>query len=79
MGEARRRSEQGLPPKQSKKVNNNTKKTSPLIPLDQSSRDKFFEITKKGAWIGIILLIIFWIIVRFIGPSAGWWIPADAH
>jgi hypothetical protein len=34
-------------------------------------------ITTRGAWIGIGSLVLFWVIVRFIGPAAGWWSLAD--
>ena len=76
MGEARRRSQQGLPPKQ---VKNKGNQSSPLWSLTDEKREKFFKITKTGAWIGIISLLVFWIIVRFIGPAAGWWVLADAR
>ena len=76
MGEARRRSEQGLPPKTSKE---NTGGLFSQMSNTQNLQEKFFAITKTGSWIGIGILIIFWITVRFIGPSAGWWIPADVH
>jgi hypothetical protein len=34
-------------------------------------------LTTRGAWIGIAALVLFWVIVRFIGPAAGWWTLAD--
>ena len=76
MGEARRRSQQGLSPKQVKNTDN---QPSPLWAITEDKREKFFKITKIGAWIGIISLLVFWIIVRFIGPAAGWWVLADAR
>ena len=76
MGEARRRSQKGLPPKEGKKTTN---KSSLLLPITEDRRDQFFKLTKMGAWVGIALLIVFWIIVRFIGPAAGWWVLADAR
>ena len=80
MGEARRRSEKGLPPKQVKTAkDSSSKQFFSFFQITEKKREQFFDITKKGAWIGIFILIIFWIIVRFIGPSAGWWIPADAR
>ncbi|MFN4279238.1 DUF2839 domain-containing protein [Thermosynechococcus sp.] len=27
----------------------------------------------RGTWVGIGLLVVIWVIVRFIGPSLGWW------
>ena len=76
MGEARRRSQKGLPPKEGKKTTN---KSSFFLPINEDQRDQFFKLTKMGAWVGIVLLIVFWIIVRFIGPAAGWWVLADAR
>ena len=79
MGEARRRSEQGLPPRETKNNNDKLKPILGLLAFNEEQRERFFNITKAGAWIGIILLIIFWITVRFIGPLAGWWTPADSR
>ena len=77
MGEARRRVEQGLPPRDLKTKESNTSKIFSWLPSGNSPREQFYEITKVGAWIGIGLLAIVWIVVRFVGPAAGWWIPAD--
>ncbi len=79
MGEARRRSQQGLPPKKSNNKSDDSSKILPLIPITDDQREKFFAITKTGSWIGIFLLIVFWVVVRFIGPWAGWWTPADTY
>ncbi len=27
----------------------------------------------RGTWVGIGLLVVWWLTVRFIGPSLGWW------
>lgn len=27
----------------------------------------------RGTWVGIGLLVVIWLTVRFIGPSLGWW------
>ena len=76
MGEARRRSQEGLPPR-----NTNQKDTSPRIvpwiPITEKQRIRFYEVTTRMGWIGIAILALVWITVRFIGPAAGWWIPAD--
>jgi len=78
MGEARRRAEQGLPPRQSKtKQESSWSKLFSWLPKADSPREQFYSITKRGAWIGIGLLAVLWIVVRFVGPAAGWWIPAD--
>ena len=76
MGDARRRSEQGLKPRKK-----NSKNESPRIvswfPVTQAQRDQFIKLSIRAGWVGIATLVILWIIVRFIGPAAGWWIPAD--
>tara|TARA_B100000579_G_C22593608_1_gene739244 strand:- start:208 stop:453 length:246 start_codon:yes stop_codon:yes gene_type:complete len=79
MGEAKRRKSLGLPPK---KVNaQNTLDQSPRLfewlPLTVNQRDNLIKLSIKASWYGIGGLIILWVVVRFIGPAAGWWIPAD--
>ena len=80
MGEAKRRSEQGLPPRP-KPAKAKPVDTSPRIaswlPLAQQQGERFVQITTRGAWVGIGALVLFWVIVRFIGPAAGWWTLAD--
>jgi len=79
MGEAKRRKTLGLPPKN----NNSTIKTddSPRIfknlPLTVKQRDSLIKLSIKASWFGIGGLILLWVIVRFIGPAAGWWTLAD--
>lgn len=85
MGEAKRRAEQGLPPRpktsKSAAAPSRPKDTSPRIapwlPLTRNQGERFVQITTRGAWIGIGALVIFWVTVRFIGPAAGWWTLAD--
>ena len=78
MGEAKRRTIQGLPPKTFKKAKVDT---SPRLvswfPLTRNQADQFVQVSTKGAWIGIGALVLFWITVRFIGPAAGWWALSD--
>jgi hypothetical protein len=80
MGEAKRRAEQGLPPRP-KPAKAKPVDTSPRIaswlPLTQQQGERFVQITTRGAWVGIAALVLFWVIVRFIGPAAGWWSLAD--
>jgi len=80
MGEARRRSAQGLPPRQPKK-GASSQDTSPRIvswiPLTRNQAQQFVAVTTRGAWIGIGAMVVFWVTVRFIGPAAGWWSLAD--
>jgi len=78
MGEARRRSAQGLPPRTPKPRNNaQTSADKPWWSLDRSQIERFVSFTTRGAWIGIGSLVLFWVTVRFIGPAAGWWTLAD--
>ena len=80
MGEARRRAAQGLPAREPK-VKTKTVDTSPRIvswfPLTKNQTQQFMAVTTRGAWIGIGAMVLFWITVRFIGPTAGWWSLAD--
>ena len=80
MGEAKRRKTRGLTPK-----TNNTKIKSDesprlveWLPLTINQRDKLIKLSIKASWFGIGGLVILWIVVRFIGPSAGWWTLADS-
>ena len=79
MGEAKRRKTLGLPPK---KNNNQTKIDSPRLfewlPLTINQRDNLIKLSIKASWFGIGGLVILWIVVRFIGPAAGWWTLADS-
>ena len=47
------------------------------LPITPEQENLFIRITIRGAWIGIGCLIALWIVVRFVGPAAGWWVPAD--
>mgnify|MGYP001440178927 CR=1 FL=1 len=80
MGEAKRRKTLGLPPK------NNYSKSKPdqsprlfeWLPITLNQRDSFIRLSIKASRYGIGALIILWVVVRFIGPAAGWWTPADS-
>ena len=80
MGEAKRRKNLGLPPKKNN-TNTNTD-TSPKIvewlPITTKQKDNFIKVSIRGGWIGIALLVLLWVVVRFIGPALGWWTPADS-
>ena len=80
MGEAKRRKKLGLSPKKIKKNFNSD--TSPKIvewlPITTQQKDNFIKMSIKGGWIGIALLVLLWVVVRFIGPALGWWTPADS-
>tara|TARA_Y100000816_G_C25918857_1_gene479188 strand:- start:336 stop:581 length:246 start_codon:yes stop_codon:yes gene_type:complete len=80
MGEAKRRKNLGLPFKK-----NNTKfaeDKSPRLfewlPLTINQRDNLIKLSIKASWFGIGGLVILWVVVRFIGPAAGWWTLADS-
>lgn len=45
----------------------------PWVPVTKSQAQKFVEWSTRGAWIGISLLIGWWLTIRFIGPAFGWW------
>ncbi|MBW4620113.1 MAG: DUF2839 domain-containing protein [Cyanosarcina radialis HA8281-LM2] len=45
----------------------------PWLPITKSQSEQFVKWTTKGAWVGIGFLVVFWIAIRFIGPSLGWW------
>ena len=77
MGEARRRSKQGLKPRSQKRSKNESPRIVSWFPVTQAQRDQFIQLSIRGGWVGIVALLIFWVTVRFIGPAAGWWIPAD--
>ncbi len=80
MGEAKRRKRLGLPPK--KKNNKNKFDDSPRLfewlPLTIKQRDNLIKLSIKASWFGIGGLVILWVVVRFIGPAAGWWTLADS-
>ena len=81
MGEARRRAEQGLPPRpktiSKKGKEDNSPRIISWLPITQKQRDRFYSITIRGGWIGIGTILALWVVVRFLGPAVGWWTPAD--
>lgn len=86
MGEAKRRSEQGLPPRAAsprssktaqKQAERDAERIVPWLPLSRQQGDQFVKLTSRAAWVGISALVLFWLTVRFIGPAAGWWTLAD--
>ena len=80
MGEAKRRKKLGLPPKKSniKTKVDQSPRVYDWLPITVNQRDNLIKISIKASWIGIGILVILWVVVRFIGPAAGWWIPADS-
>lgn len=45
----------------------------PWLPITKSQSEQFMKWTTTGAWVGISLLVVIWLTVRFVGPSMGWW------
>ncbi|MEG4212454.1 DUF2839 domain-containing protein [Microcoleus sp. AT3-A2] len=43
------------------------------LPITKTQSEDFVKWTSRGSWFGISLLVAWWIVVRFVGPSAGWW------
>ncbi|MEB3261922.1 MAG: DUF2839 domain-containing protein [Cyanobacteriota bacterium] len=82
MGEAKRRAIQGLPARTVKNTRTGTKPDdSPRLvawlPFTRRQADQFVSLSTRGAWVGIGVLVLFWVTVRFIGPAVGWWELAD--
>jgi Protein of unknown function (DUF2839) len=46
---------------------------APWLPIKKSQAQQFVTWSTRGAWIGIGLLVVYWIVIRFVGPSLGWW------
>ncbi|MBE9122421.1 DUF2839 domain-containing protein [Tychonema sp. LEGE 07199] len=44
------------------------------LPITKTQSEDFVRWTSRGSWIGISLLVGWWIVVRFVGPAAGWWV-----
>ena len=80
MGEAKRRKSLGLPPKKINIKNKDDKSPRIInwIPITINQKDNFIKLSIKAGWFGIGALVILWVVVRFIGPAAGWWILADS-
>ncbi|MGD1856714.1 MAG: DUF2839 domain-containing protein [Leptolyngbyaceae cyanobacterium] len=49
----------------------------PWLPITKKQSEAFVAWSTRGAWAGIVLMIILWLTVRFIGPALGWWTLAD--
>ncbi|MEW5856790.1 MAG: DUF2839 domain-containing protein [Cyanobacteriota bacterium] len=45
----------------------------PWVPITKTQAQQFVKWSGQGAWYGIGFLILFWVTIRFIGPSFGWW------
>ena len=80
MGEAKRRKTLGTPPKKNniKSNEDNSPRFLEWLPLTINQRDSFMKLSIKASWFGIGGLVLLWVVVRFIGPAAGWWTLADS-
>ena len=80
MGEAKRRKTLRLPPKKNdiKTKFDESQRLFEWLPLTINQRDNLIKLSIKASWFGIGGLVILWIVVRFIGPAAGWWTLADS-
>ena len=45
----------------------------PWLPVKKSQAQQFVKLSNRGAWVGIGLLVAYWLVVRLLGPSLGWW------
>lgn len=43
------------------------------LPLTRGRARWLNEVTTRGAWVGIGLLVVYWIVIRFVGPVFGLW------
>ena len=80
MGEAKRRKTLGSPPRKniSKTQFDDSPRLFEWLPFTINQRDNLIKLSIKASWFGIGGLIILWIVVRFVGPAAGWWTLADS-
>ena len=46
----------------------------PWLPITKTQSEDFVKWTSRGSWIGISLLVAWRVVVRFVGPAAGWWV-----
>ncbi|WP_341524922.1 DUF2839 domain-containing protein [Nostoc sp. UHCC 0302] len=67
MGEAKRRKT-----KLGEKYGQETR-VLPWVPITKNQGEQFVTWTTRGAWIGIGIMVVGWVTIRFIGPAFGWW------
>jgi Protein of unknown function (DUF2839) len=68
MGEAKRRKEQ-----LGEKYGQPEKSFLSNLSVGNLKPEKFVQWSTRGAWIGIGAIVAIWVVIRFIGPSFGWW------
>ncbi len=79
MGEAKRRKNLGISRREVTQIKDidNSPRIINWLPITEKQKNYFIKLSIRASWLGIAMLILLWIVVRFIGPAAGWWIPAD--
>ncbi len=45
----------------------------PWLPIKKSQSEQFVKLSTRGAWVGIGVLVAYWVVVRLLGPVLGWW------
>ncbi|MCG8367500.1 MAG: DUF2839 domain-containing protein [Pseudanabaenales cyanobacterium] len=45
----------------------------PWLPITKSQLLTFYRWANRGAWIGIIVALVSWFTIRFLGPWLGLW------
>ena len=70
MGEARRRASRSAA-QESGNIQRLSERVVSWLPLTKQQTSQFMAITTRGAWVGIGALVVFWVVVRFIGQQAG--------
>ncbi len=45
----------------------------PWVPITKTQANQFVTWTTRGAWVGIGVMVVVWVTIRFIGPAFGWW------
>jgi hypothetical protein len=68
MGEAKRRKEV-----LGDKYGQDNARILPWVPISPTQAEQFVTWTTRGAWAGIVIMVVVWITIRFIGPAFGWW------
>jgi hypothetical protein len=66
MGEAKRKKESG-------ELSPADRPILPGLPITAGQSAQFVKITTKASWVGITILIIGWVVFRWLGPALGWW------
>ncbi|MCY7282227.1 MAG: DUF2839 domain-containing protein [Cyanobacteria bacterium CAN_BIN43] len=45
----------------------------PFIPIKKGQAAQFVKWSTFGAWLGIGGLVTYWVTIRLLGPTFGWW------